>query len=195
MKENKRQLQKENTRKLILQSAYQVYSNEGFRATTSMIAKEAQISHGNIFVHFPTVEDLLISLLEQFRTDMNEKLHESLHNNDSLEVILYTHIDMIMIHQKFYKRLITESSLLPEQAKYIYISIQSTVSFHISQVIERYQRERKIKDLPIYFIFNSWLGLLHYYLSNEELFAPDGTVLKRYKEELVNNFIHLLYIN
>ncbi len=51
MERNKRQIQKEATRKLILlQSAYEVYSNKGFGAITNMIAKEAQISHGNIFI-------------------------------------------------------------------------------------------------------------------------------------------------
>ncbi|MDF2802514.1 MAG: transcriptional regulator TetR family [Anaerocolumna sp.] len=194
MKQNKRQIQKESTRKLILQSAYEVYSSKGFGATTNMIAKEAQISHGNIFVHFPTVEELQKCLLEQFGMDINKQLHELSEHNYSLEDILYAHIEILNNHQNFYKRLISESSLLPEQAKYIYISIQSSVSFHLSQVIERYQDEGKIKMLPLHFIFNSWLGLLHYYLSNQELFAPDGSVLNRYKKEMVNNFINLLEI-
>jgi AcrR family transcriptional regulator len=194
MKQNKRQIQKESTRKLILQSAYQVYSNKGFGATTNMIAKEAQISHGNIFVHFPTVEDLQKCLLEQFGTDINKQLHELSENNNSIEDILNAHIDILIEHQNFYKRLVSESSLLPEQTKYVYISIQSSVSFHLSQVIGKYQNEGKMKMLPMHFIFNSWLGLLHYYLSNQELFAPDGSVLNRYKKELVNNFINLLAV-
>lgn len=193
MAQNKRQIQKESTRKLILQSAYQVYSNKGFGATTNMIAKEAQISHGNIFLHFPTVEDLQICLLEQFGVDINNQLHE-LSKNNSLEDILYAHIEILMKHQEFYKRLVSESNLLPAQAKYVYISIQSSVSFHLSQVVGKYQNERLIKMLPMHFIFNTWLGLLHYYLYNQELFAPDGSVLNRYKEELVNNFINLLKI-
>jgi hypothetical protein len=61
-------------------------------------------------------------------------------------------------------------------------------------VIGKYQDEGKIKMLPMHFIFNSWLGLLHYYLSNQELFAPDDSVLNRYKKELVNNFINLLAV-
>ncbi len=194
MKQNKRQIQKETTRKLILQAAYKVYSNEGFDAATNRIAKEAQIAHGSIFVHFPTVEDLKAGLLEQFGMDINKQLHELSENCDSLEDILYAHIEILMKHQGFYKRLISESSFLPEQARYVYVSIQSTVSFHLSKVIEKYQKEGKIKMLPIHFVFNSWLGLLHYYLSNEELFAPEGSVLNRYKEELAGNFLKLLAI-
>jgi AcrR family transcriptional regulator len=194
MKQNKRQIQKESTRKLILQTAYEVYSKNGFSATTNTIAKEAQISHGSIFVHFPTVENLQICLLEQFGIDINEQLHEMSENNNSLEDILYAHIEILIRHQDFYKRLVSEGSSLPDQTKYVYISIQSSVSFHLSQVIETYQKEGKIKMLPMHFIFNTWLGLLHYYLSNQELFAPDGSVLNRYKKELVSNFINLLEI-
>jgi AcrR family transcriptional regulator len=194
MKQNKRQIQKESTRKRILESAYQVYSSKGFAATTNMIAKEAKISHGNIFLHFPTVEDLQICLLEQFGMDINEQLHGLSENNDSLEDILSAHIDILMEHQNFYGRLISESSVLPAQTKYVYISIQSSVSFHLGQVIGKYQEEGKIKMLPMHFIFNAWLGLLHYYLSNQELFAPGGSVLDRYKKDLVNNFLNLLAI-
>ncbi len=193
MKQNKRQIQKENTKKKILQAAYVVYSGEGFGAATNRIAKEAQIAHGSIFVHFPTVEDLKLSLLEQFGADINKQLHE-LAESYNLEEILYAHIEVLVKHQEFYKRLISESSLLPEQAKYVYLSIQSTVSFHLGQVVEKYQKEGKIKELPLHFIFNSWLGLLHYYLSNEKLFAPEDSVLDRYKDELVGNFLKLLAV-
>lgn len=190
--QNKRQIQKELTRKHILETAYQVYSKEGFGATTNRIAKEAQLSHGNIFLHFPTVVDLQKCLLEEFGKELNKQLHELSQNNDSLEDVLIAHVDSLIKHQSFYKRLITESSLLPEQTKYVYISIQSSVSFHLSQAIETYQDQGKLKKLPIYFIFNTWLGLLHYYLSNQELFAPDGFVLNRYKKDLVTNFMELL---
>ena len=191
---NKRQAQKEATRKLILQAAYKIYSKEGFNAPTNIIAKEAQIAHGSIFVHFPTVEDLKVSLLEQFGKDMNEQLHELTARGNGLEDILDAHINILSGHQEFYKRLITESSQLPEQVKYVYVSIQSTVSFHLSQVIEKYQKDGKIKMLPLHFIFNSWISLLHYYLSNQDLFAPEGFVLIRYKEELIHNFIKMLEV-
>ncbi len=192
MKQNKRQIHKEMTRKLILQTAYEVYSKEGFGATTNRIAKEAQIAHGSIFVHFPTVEDLKISLLEQFGRDINKQLHELSESGKSLEEVLYAHIDILLEHQNFYRRLISESSYLPDQVKYVYVSIQSTVSFHLNKVIEKYQKDGKIKMLPTHFIFNTWLGLLHYYLANQELFAPEGAVLVRYREELAGNFLKLL---
>lgn len=194
MEVNKRQIQKEATRRRILQAAYDVYSEEGFGAATNSIARAANIAHGSIFVHFPTVEDLKISLLEQFGSDFNKELHNMSENCASLKEFLDTHILIIMKHQRFYQRLIAESSYLPGQVKYIYVSIQSTVSFHMSKILEKSQAEGKIKILPLYFIFNTWLGLLHYYIANQELFGPEGTVFTEHKEELVRNFMDLLSV-
>ena len=63
---NKRQIQKEETRKKIIEAAYRVYSKSGFNARTDIIAKEAGIAHGSIFSHFPTVDDLIESLIDEF---------------------------------------------------------------------------------------------------------------------------------
>ena len=194
MEQNKRQLQKEATRNLIFRTAYQVYSDFGFAATTNMIAKEAKISHGSIFLHFPTVEDLQVCLLEQFCHEISQQLHELAEKNNSLEQILSAHIDILIQHETVYGRLLTDGSRLPEQSQYVYIAIQSSVSIHLNQVIEKYQKDGVVKTLPMHFIFNSWLGIVHYYLMNQQLFAPDGKVLNKYKEELVKNFIKLLSI-
>jgi len=41
-------------------------------------------------------------------------------------------------------------------------------------------------------MFNTWLGLLHYYLQNSELFTSGESVLKQRKKELVDNFVLLI---
>jgi AcrR family transcriptional regulator len=104
----KRQIQKEATRKLILDAAYQVYANEGFSATTNQIAKVANVSHGTIFVHFPTVDNLIICLLERFGSEINEHLHLLSEKDESLETFLAAHINILICYEDFYKRLISE---------------------------------------------------------------------------------------
>ena len=81
----KRALQKEQTREKIIAAAIKVYSEHGFTAPTSVIAGEAQISHGSIFVHFPTVESLLICLLDSFSRDLNDELHALSGSGDDIE--------------------------------------------------------------------------------------------------------------
>ncbi|AFA49652.1 TetR/AcrR family transcriptional regulator [Acetobacterium woodii] len=189
--ETKRQLQKAATRKLILDTAYQVYAEQGFTATTNKIAQAANVSHGTIFVHFPTVENLISCLLEEFGIEINEQLHSLSEQDENLETFLDAHITILIRYEKFYQRLISEISLLPEQARFIYINMQSVVSFHLNNVLIRYQTKNLIKDIPMHLIFNTWLGLLHYYLSNSFIFTT-GSVLTEFKDELISNYIKLI---
>lgn len=187
----KRQIQKEATRKLILDTAYQVYADEGFSATTNQIARAANLSHGTIFVHFPTVENLIICLLERFGLEINAQFHFLAEKDESLETFLAAHISVLIRYEDFYKRLISEINVLPQEAKYVFINIQSVVSFHLNQVIERDQENETIKEIPMHIVFNSWLGLIHYYLTNSYLFAA-GSVLTDHKDELILNYIKLI---
>jgi|GEM_PF-7016826 AcrR family transcriptional regulator len=50
----KRRHQKEQTRMRIIAAVIKVYTEQGFSAPTTAIAGEAGISHGSIFVHFPS---------------------------------------------------------------------------------------------------------------------------------------------
>lgn len=194
MESNKRQLQKENTRKKIIESAYRLYAEKGFTTTTSAVAKEADVSHGTIFVHFPTLDDLLACLLQNFGDTVGTTLHSLAEGNRSVEDFLKTHIAVLEEYEDFYRRLITEISLLPDEAKTTFIFIQSTVSFHFSKVVEQEIQQKAIKNLPVHMLFNTWIGLVNYYLQNKELFAPDASVLKRYKSELIRVFLKLIKI-
>ncbi|KAB2832113.1 MAG: TetR/AcrR family transcriptional regulator, partial [Caedimonadaceae bacterium] len=50
-----RQLKKQHTKEKIIQTGIQVMSEQGIMATKTLdIAKAADLSHGSIFVHFPT---------------------------------------------------------------------------------------------------------------------------------------------
>ena len=169
-----------------------MYSENGFSTPTIAIANEAQVSHGTIFVHFPTVEDLLIRSLDVFSSEIGEELHLLAESENDIAALLETHIDVLIKHEDLYKRLIKETVYLPEEAKNTFIAIQSTVSFHFMQALEKEIENGKIKDIPFHMIFNTWLGLVHYYLLNSELFAPQGSVLKQYKNTLIECFIVLI---
>jgi len=188
---NIRKLQKEQTKERIVAAAIKVYSEQGFSTPTTAIADEAHVSHGSIFVHFPTVESLLMCLLDSFLQDITVELH-SLCESDDIEKLLAMHIDVLIKHEDFYKRLTREASYLPEEAKNTFIAIQSTVSIHFLQALEHEISVGKIKDIPFHMLFNTWLGLIHYYLLNGELFAPHDSVLTRYKNKLIECFMALI---
>lgn len=57
---------KETSRKKILDAAIKLFAKKGFSATKSEeIAKKAKVSKGLVFFHFPTKEDILLSIVDE----------------------------------------------------------------------------------------------------------------------------------
>lgn len=188
-----RQIQKTNTRKKIIKTAYRIFSEKGFSVATSVIAKEAGVSHGSIFVHFPTLNDLLVCLLSDFGDKIGASLNILTKKYDSIESLLEEHLNVLEKYEAFYSRLISEINLLPSEAKSTFVIIQSTVAFHFSNIIEREIEKGVIKKLPTHMLFNTWLGLVHYYLLNKEFFSGQNeSVLRRYKVVLLSTYLNLI---
>jgi len=189
-----RQIQKEKTRKDIIDTAFELYSRQGFTATrTADIAKAAKVSHGTVFAHFSTQEALQSSVIEEFGERVSLKLHELAANNNSLRDVLEAHLSCLTEFEGFYTRLVIEGRLLPKSARNSFLIIQSTISFHLSQAAQREMKEGKIDEYPIHLLFNTWIGLIHYYLANNDLFAPGESVLDRYGQELLEHYMHLIH--
>ena len=193
MIQNKRTLQKEMTRDRIIRAAMKLYLVNGIsNTTTDAVSREANLSHGSIFVHFATREDLLINVLERFSKEIGNEIHDIASAEGDLQSILIAHLKVLEEYERFYTELIKNTDSLPKEAGNMLISLQSILSRHFSVAIERAQGEGTVKDLPLYIIFNTWLGLVHYYLMNAAFFAPGESVLKRYEKELVGNFMVLI---
>lgn len=188
----KRQLQKVATRENILETAMRLYAASGFSIPTNIIAREAGVSHGAIFVHFPTRDDLRRSVLERFTREIGDKLHNLAVADGSVFDLLHAHIKVLEEYESFYQGLIKEMPFLPDDVKNMMIALQSILSRHFNIAVERGKREGTVKDIPLHMMFNTWIGLVHYYLQNSDLFAPGESVLNRYKNELVGNFTVLI---
>jgi TetR/AcrR family transcriptional regulator, acrEF/envCD operon repressor len=193
MLETKRQKQKNLTRNHLIEIAIKQFGQNGITTTrTSDIAKAANVSHGTIFAHFSTQEELLIAVIEEFGSRITKRLHELVDTNSSLFEILEAHIEGLIEFEPFYTRLIIERRLLPESVRNTYIMIQSTISFHISIAAEKEIEQGTIRKVAIHLIYNTWIGLIHYYITNGDLFSPNGSVLKQYRHELLQHYINLI---
>ena len=195
MSESQRYKQKQHTRKVIIETAIDQLAQAGLTiARTADIAKAAGVSHGTIFAHFPTRETLLIAVIDEFGQRVSQRLHE-LANGDNVRNILQAHLQGLMEFEPFYTRLVIERRLLPESAQNTWILIQSSISYHLSQVAEREIRAGTLHPLPVHLLFNTWIGLIHYYLTNSDLFAPNESVLRRYGHELLEHYLSLITAN
>ncbi|MCL1632506.1 TetR/AcrR family transcriptional regulator [Sporolactobacillus sp. CPB3-1] len=193
---NKRELQRQQTRATILTAADHIYAAHGFiRPSTQMIAKEAGVAHGTVFLHFQSQEKLILAVIEHLGMALTAQIHEASEPGHSLSDILRTHLDAIEASEALYTHLILDLPQLPEEAQQTVIGIQSVIAHHMDQVIGQLKKEKKIKDLSFSFLFTTWIGLIHYYLMNRRLFAPHGSVLAFYKDQLIANFIKLLEVD
>ena len=188
----KRLIQKEATRELIFRTAFAVYAARGFGAPTSLIARKAGVSHGSVFAHFPSREELLVCLLRFFQNAITGRLHELALRRSGIRDMLYAHLSALEDYEDFYTRLVSEAPLLPAEARDTLIGIQSTVSIHFYDVIRRHQKKHLIKNISPRLVFNTWLGLVHYYLQNRAVFTPGASVLRNRGTELVSTFLALL---
>lgn len=196
MKKTNRQLQKEKTKESLLKTAYDVFSECGIMNTRmSDIAKKAGVSHGTVFVHFQTQEILVSEVIEEYGGKIALRTHELADTCRNTEEILSAHLAGIMEFEQFYTRLVIENRLLPPVAKDVWVSVQSAVSFHFSRVVERDMELGRIIGVPSYMLFNMWIGLVHHYLSNGDLFAPEGNVIKRYENTLIENYMKLVRVH
>ncbi|MBP2661381.1 MAG: transcriptional regulator, TetR family [Firmicutes bacterium] len=195
MLETKREKQKHLTRKHLIEIAIKKFGENGITMTrTADIARNANVSHGTIFVHFSTQEDLLIAVVEEFGTRIAQRLHELIDTNSSLYEVLEGHITGLIEFEPFYARLIIERRLLPESVSNTYVMIQSAISFHIGIAAEKEMEQGIVRKLPLHLIYNTWIGLIHYYIINSDLFCSSGSVLKQYSHELLQHYINLITI-
>lgn len=193
MKSTSRQQQKEQTRETLLQAAYEVFARDGITtARMSDVAEAAGVSHGTVFAHFATQEALMTEVIDTYGGKIALRTHELAGSCVRMEQILRAHLAGIAEFEPFYTRLVIENRLLPPAARDVWIGIQSAISFHFSQVAAREAKAGRIIVHPAHLLFNTWLGLVHYYLANGDLFAPEGNVIGRYGDTLVASFLRLI---
>ena len=189
----KRKEQKEQTKKLLVEAAINAFTDKGIALTRTIdIAKAASVSHGSVFAHFTTREDLLNIVIEEFGRRVAGRIHELAVNGRNLREVLQAHLTGLKEFERFYIRLVKENDQLPVEARNTLLGIQSAISFHLNKSAEHEMAEGKIRRIPFHLFFNTWIGLIHYYLANNNLFAPEGSVIERYGEELLDHYLNLI---
>jgi AcrR family transcriptional regulator len=181
------------TRTRILEAAITVFSRDGIGAASSAdIAAEAGVAHGTIFARFGTKDELASAAIIDFGDRVAKRLHELCASGAGTRDVLAAHLEGIAEREDFYARLVSEAPTLPKAARDSLVLIQSSIAFHLSPALEADAAAGRVKELPLHFAFNAWVGLVHHYLANRELFAPGGSVIRRRGPELLENFTALI---
>jgi AcrR family transcriptional regulator len=192
----KRTTQKAHTRITILNAAHELFSIKGFtRVTTLEVAQKAQVSHGSIFAHFANRDELILAAIERFGNLTVGRMHELADKRESLRLILGAHLQCLRENERFYSHLIRECPVLPHRVYFSIIAIQSGISHHIYLAAEREMQAGIIKSVAPDLLFTTWIGLIHHYLMNPEMFGSTKPILEEHGNKLIDHFLHLLSLN
>ena len=193
---NKRTTQKEQTRIAILNAAQDLFSKKGFGCVTTIeVARKAQVSHGSIFAHFSNRDELIIAAIERFGNFTVGRMHELAEKQESLRLILDAHVQCLLENEGFYSHLVRECPVLPHRAYLLVIAIQAGISHHIFLAAQREMQAGTIKSVAPDLLFTTWIGLIHHYLVNPEMFGTTKPILEEYGNKLIDHFLNLLSLN
>ncbi len=188
----KRNEQKEITRKKIIESAFIVFEQYGFEnAKTADIAKQAGISHGSIFSHFKSKDDLVKIVIKEFSDELSLTLHQQLSKNRTIQDYLMSIVTIFEKHEGWFRNILIEKSHY-EVVNMEYAELQYKISLHFYQMLKK---EYKNVNLNGYsFIYNLLMGMLLQYILNKEYFVEniDELVLSKYRNEIVSYFTEVV---
>lgn len=189
----KRELQKRQTRQRLVEVAAELFARQGVLGTTTAdVARAAGVSHGTVFVHFPTRDLLVAEVVSRAAGSVTRLLHDRMEDGLTVRDILRLHLEALAADEPLQARLVTEAPLLPSEARNRLIGTQAALSHHLRIAAEREVAAGKLRPVPPHLLFHTWVGLVNHYLANRDLFAPGGSVLERRGPELVDHLMMLL---
>jgi AcrR family transcriptional regulator len=184
--------QRTDTRQRVLEAARLVFETRGFTgARTQDVAEAAGVSHGSVFVHFPTREALIAAVVNGAILEAEAMTRRLFKTAGTIEEVLRGHLKGLAHHEDIYARIVAERSALPKAVQARITEINSAVSSHILGALEDNGLKGGLKVEP-YFAFNTWLALIQYYLLNRDLFAPSGSVLASRDDEIIQNYLAMI---
>ncbi len=185
--------QKAETRRRILDTAKRLCARRGFAGTRTLdVARQAKVSHGSVFVHFPSREDLMTEVVDELARDITDTIHARVHVGGSLRDALTAHLDGLAEHEDAIRWLLIETPLSPRGFHLAWVGMQSAISVHLAEAAARDIEAGRVREMPIDLLFNTWIGLVHHYVINRELFAPGRSVLRVHGAELLEHFMGLV---
>jgi AcrR family transcriptional regulator len=189
-----RDRQKADTRRRLVETAFRQFSTDGIeRTATARVARKARVAHGTLFVHYPTRDDLILAVVEEFTTRIAARIRDlELATQPNLKAVLQAHVAAIAEQEGFYARLVLERMLLPPRSRNRLVILHSAVAFMFARAVERETRSGGIRPAAPGPLFNTWIGLLHHYVCNRDLFSENGPVLAQRGDALIEHFLSLV---
>lgn len=161
--------------KSIIEAAIEVFSVKGYAgSSTSEIAQKAGVAEGTIFRHYKTKKDLLVSIvapmmvrliaplfLKEF-AKIIQRPYDSM--EEFLRALIRNRLAFVKENQAIVKIMMQELPFHADLRQTFQRIVREHVLQHLTKVIEHYQSDGIIKDVPIRsvirFIMSNGLALI-----------------------------------
>ncbi|MEP6788311.1 MAG: TetR/AcrR family transcriptional regulator [Acidobacteriota bacterium] len=192
-------------REQILQTAVNLFSQRGFKGTTTKeIARAAGVSEAMVFRHFATKDELYGAILDnkgcedgvrKFPWEANEKLREAIEQKDDFAVFYNIAFDALNKHQSDvgFMRLLFYSALEEhELADRFFNEFISRIYEFIADYITTRQADGVFREINPRIVVRAYLGMLIHHSLNNILWDKKRTILNITTEEAATNFAEIL---
>lgn len=161
---------KKNTEERILEAAIKIFSEKGFSAaTTSEIAKEAEVAEGTIFRYFPKKKELLhgivlkvIDLLgESVVVKPLERIIEENKNNTTQELLKTVIQNRIELFENYfpYIKVILYEMQYHEDVRQVFMEKIAKEAIKVGvKIIEEGKAKGEIRDVNSFVVMRSFIG-------------------------------------
>jgi AcrR family transcriptional regulator len=192
-------------REQILQTAVNLFSQRGFKGTTTKeIARAAGVSEAIIFRHFATKDELYGAILHskscrdglnRFPWESNEVLQEAIHQKDDFGVFYNLALQAMTNHQKdeAFMRLLFYSALEEhELADRFFGEFVSQVYGFIGEYVRERQADGAMRDINPRVVVRAFLGMLIHHSLNNILWDKQRRLLDISNEEAATNISEIV---
>jgi AcrR family transcriptional regulator len=188
-------------REQILQIAIKLFSQHGFRGTTTKkIAEEAGVSEAMVFRHFASKSELYHAILDHKACEGGKAtplavVNEAIKSKDDFEVFYRIVSHALNQHQEDpeFIRLLLHSALEGHELADMFVTenivpLYEVLSFYISQR----QREGAFRSMNPKLVVRAFIGMMIHHSLNNSLWDKKGRLLKISNEEAARGFVEIL---
>lgn len=192
----------EERRLQILAVAVSLFSNRGFRGTTTKeIAQAAGVSEAMVFRHFATKEELYAAILDHKACRGGESFEpekmaaEGIRGKDDRAVFEALALGALTHHEHDpdFQRLLLHSALEKhELAQMFFDQFVRRVYEFLGGYIRERQREGAFIDIDPAIVVRSFIGMVMHHSLNNNLWDPSRRLLNISNEEAARHFTNIL---
>lgn len=173
------------TRRNILEKTQELLLQYGsLNTSTKMIADHSSISHGTLFLHFETKENLFNILLSSNVAKFEQSLKSECNVNDKPLILVGKMLDVIALYENLLSRVYKDEAFLSDG---FVKCIESYENLLKNILLDNYRKHstRKISIVDAFVIIDAFLAQLRFYLIKKEYSVHNVSVIKQRKGRII----------